>query len=220
VNAEPRRRPDDPAPTGRDPDTERDQVTRLLIEASDGDGAAAGRLMPLVYDHLRAIARRYMSRERSDHTLQSTALVHEAYLQLVDQTRVEWQNRAHFFAVASIAMRRALVRSAERRRAQKRGGDRERVPLEDHLVVGATPDVDLIALDEALDRLAAREARLGRVVEMRYFGGMSGSEIAEVLVVDERTVQRDWPLAKAYLLREMTGDSPGGGSDRSEERRG
>ncbi|MEM7262435.1 MAG: ECF-type sigma factor [Planctomycetota bacterium] len=188
-------------------DDAKNEVTRLLIAASDGELAAAEQLMPMVYDHLRGMARGYMKRERSDHTLQSTALVHEAYLQLVDQTRVQWKNRAHFFAVASMAMRRALVRSAEKRGAQKRGGDRDRVPLEDHHLRSGTLDVDLIALDEALERLDEREPRLARVVEMRYFGGMTHAEIAEVQEVDERTVQRDWQLARAYLLRDLSADS-------------
>jgi len=187
-------------------DEPRDDVTQLLLGVSGGDVDAQDQLMSLVYEQLRSMARGHMNRERVDHTLQSTALVHEAYLQLIDQTRVVWQDRAHFYAVASIAMRRALVRSAERKNAKKRGGDHSRVALNDHLKQGVDPGVDLLALDEALRSLAAREPRLCRVVEMRYFGGMSNEQIAEVLGVNERTVQRDWQLAKVFLLREMSDD--------------
>ncbi len=187
-------------------DQSQNEVTQLLLDASKGDSEAAERLMPMVYDHLRSMARRHMNKERVDHTLQSTALVHEAYLQLVDQTRVEWQDRAHFFAVASISMRRALVRAAEKRGAKKRGGGQRRVPLEDHLKQGLSSDADVLALNDAMKSLAARDPRLSRVVEMRYFGGMSNDEIAEVLEVNERTIQRDWQLAKVFLLREMSDD--------------
>jgi len=178
-------------------------VTRLLINWSHGDKGALDKMLPLVYNELRRIALNHMRRERSDHTLQPTALVHEAYLRLVDQKSVTWQNSAQFFSIASGMMRRILVNHAKKRQAAKRGGSIIKVPLD---VAGAAErgDVRLIALDEALAELAARDARKGRIVELKFFGGLTTKEIAEVLEVSSATVENDWRLARAWLYREMS----------------
>ena len=184
-------------------------VTRLLLAWNEGDPAAAERLMPLIYEHLRGLAGRYMRRERDGHTLQPTALVHEAYLRLVDNQTVSWQGRAHFYHLAARAMRRILVDHARYRQALRRGGHQQRVPLEEaEAVVGLLPGTDaredgLVSLDAALDRLAQTHARQGRVVELRFFGGMEMGDIAEVLQINRRTVDRDWQFAKAWLHREL-----------------
>jgi len=181
------------------------EVTRLLAELGRGGTAAVDRLMPILYDELRQMARRQIGRERSDHTLDATALVHEAYVKLVGLDRMQWQNRAHFLAVAAQAMRRVLVDYAVSRRAQKRGGDRHKVPLDDVCAGSRQPIEVLVALDTALQKLEVVDARLTRVVECRYFGGMSVEEAAHALDVSPATIKRDWTLARAWLSRELGG---------------
>ncbi len=181
----------------------REHVTQVLIDWSKGDGGAAERLMPLIYDELRQIARGYLRRERADHTLQATGLVHEAYLRLVDQTVTSWQNRAQFFGVAACIMRRVLVDHARRHRAEKRGGDWEKVEFDDALAAGLPRSLDLVALDEALQNLARVDPRQSQVVELRFFGGLTTEEAAEVLDVSPRTIKREWRRAKAWLHREI-----------------
>ena len=181
----------------------REDTTRLLLEIRDGDQSAAERLVPLIYDDLRALASRYMRNEPADHTLQPTALVHEAFLRLVDTDRVEWQTRAHFLAVAARTMRRILVDHARRRRAVKRGGGRK-VTLVEGLAFSEPRPLDLVALDDALAKLGRIEKRQSSVVELRFFGGLAVEEIAEVLDVSTATVKRDWRFARAWLLRELS----------------
>jgi RNA polymerase sigma factor (TIGR02999 family) len=179
-------------------------VSRLLIAWSNGDEAAIELLMPLVYEELRRLAHRHLGRERAGHTLQTTALVHEAYLRLVDQRDVRWQNRAHFFAVAAQMMRRILVDYARSRRFAKRGGGAQQVSLDEALLVSHEHAADVVALDEALNALAEIDERKSRMVELRFFGGLSiEEETAEVLGVSPGTVMRDWTLAKAWLQREL-----------------
>lgn len=181
--------------------------TRLLHETSDGSPEAADRLLALVYEELRARAEQYLRRERPDHTLQATDLVHEAYLRLVDQDRCEWRNRAHFMAIASLAMRRVLVDHARRRNSAKRFGGAVRLTLDSALAVGSEDsDTTMLALDQALDKLGRRHPEIARVVEMRYFGGLTHDESACVLGVSARTVSRHWEFAQAWLYREMAGD--------------
>jgi len=175
------------------------EVTRLLKEWSTGDSAALDQLIPIVYDELRAVAARYLRRERQGHTLQPTALVNEAYLRLIDQNQVQWQNRAHFVGVAAQMMRRILVDHAKNHNRVKRGGGTRKVTLDEALAVSDERADDLVELDEALTALEAFDKRKSRVVEMRYFGGLSVEETAEVLKVSEITVARDWKLAKAWL---------------------
>jgi RNA polymerase sigma factor (TIGR02999 family) len=185
-------------------------VTRLLAEWQEGQQDALDRLMPLVYGELRAIAARHLSHEQAAHTLQSTALVHEAYVRLVGQRSARWQNRAHFFAIAAQMMRRILVDHARGRDRLKRGGGATLLALEDGLVSsGPDADVDLLALDHALTALAALDPRGARVVELRFFSGLTVEETAEVLGVSPGTVKRDWHTARAWLYREMQG-RPGG----------
>ena len=181
------------------------EVTRLLADWSQGNKAALDQLTPLVYEELRRLAHHYMSRERSGHTLQTTALVNEAYLRLADQTDPHWQNRAHFFAVAAQVMRHILVNYAKSRQAEKRGGGARRVELEEAATVSAGQAAEIIELNEALERLAALDSRKTQVVELKYFGGLSYEEIAEVLKVSTVTVRRDWDFAKAWLHNELTG---------------
>ncbi|HEX5411319.1 MAG TPA: sigma-70 family RNA polymerase sigma factor [Terriglobia bacterium] len=181
------------------------EVTRLLLAWGRGDDAALQKLIPLVYDQLRAAARRCMAGERPGHTLQTTALIHETYLRLVDARRVKWQDRAHFLALCAQLMRRILVDYARSRRYQKRGGAALPVDLNEALLVTAQPDAQLVDLDNALNRLAEEDARKSRVVELRFFGGLSLEETAEVLKVSTDTVKRDWKLAKVWLLRELRG---------------
>jgi RNA polymerase sigma-70 factor (ECF subfamily) len=186
-----------------------DNVTQLLLDWSGGDEQALATLMPVVYDHLRRQAARYLRRERQGHTLQTTALIHEAYLRLIDQDHVQWQNRAHFFAIASQLMRRILVDHARSHQAAKRGGLAVKLPLEDAMVASGDRDIDLVVLDEALTRLAALDARQSRIVELRFFSGLSVEETAEVVGVSVGTVKNDWSMAKAWLRREMRrGDAP------------
>lgn len=184
---------------------ERDNdVSKLLHAWSNGDGSALERLAPIVYDELHRLAHCYMQRERSGHSLQTTALVNEAYIRLVDYKRMQWQDRAHFFAVAAQLMRRILVDYA-RRHNLKRGGNLQHVSLEEAAVVDSEQTADLAALDDAMNALARLDPRKVQVVEMRFFGGLSVEETAEVLKVSSVTVMRDWSTAKAWLYREMTG---------------
>jgi RNA polymerase sigma factor (TIGR02999 family) len=184
-------------------------VTEMLRAWSDGDPRALDELIPIVYEELRRQAARYLRRERPDHTLQTTALIHEAYVRLVEQRDVRWQNRAHFFGVAAQMMRRILVDHARKGQALKRGGHAAALPLEEAAAVSGAPDVNLVALDEALTKLAAMDERKSRVVELKYFGGLTAEEAAEVLGVSEATVRHDWGLAKAWLRREMAGGDGG-----------
>lgn len=183
------------------------EVTQLLVAWSHGDEQALEQLMPLVYQELRRMAKRYMARENPGQTLQATALVHEAYLRLIEQRLVSWQNRAHFFAISAQMMRRILVDRARARHYDKRGGEVSRISLDDALVVGRDKEPNLIDLDDALKTLAVFDPRKSRVVEMRYFGGLSVEESAEVLKVSVDTVMRDWKLAKVWLLRELSKNS-------------
>jgi len=184
--------------------TSRD-VTGLLQAWGKGDEAALQKLMPLVYEQLHAAARRYMAQERPGHTLQTTALIHETYLRLVNVRQVKWQDRAHFLAMCAQLMRRILIDSARSRNYQKRGGAAPRVCFDEGLASTAQPDVDLLALDDALQRLAQMDERKGRVVELRFFGGLGVKETAEVMKVSPETVMRDWKTAKVWLLRELRG---------------
>lgn len=184
----------------------RGEVTELLRAWGAGDEQALERLTPLVYQELRRIARRYMARERPNHTLQATALVNEAYLRLMDAKGVSWHDRAHFFAISARAMRRILIDLARARNYQKRGGGEERLTLEESAVIQGQPAPDLVALDDALNVLAEMDPRRSQVVELRFFGGLSVEETAAVLKVSPETVKRDWKLAKAWLLRELSGE--------------
>ena len=180
-------------------------VTQMLKEWSDGNQNIFDKLMPLVYEELRRQASRYLRKERSNHTLQTTALIHEAYLKLIDQKNVEWQNRAHFFAIAAQAMRRILVDYARERHRAKRGGAAENLSLEKAaFIVSKEKSLDLVALDEALSRLAKFDERQARVVELKFFSGLDIDETAEVLGVSNATVRRDWNMAKAWLHQEIT----------------
>lgn len=179
------------------------EITRLLRAWSSGDQAALDQLMPLVYQELRKMAGRYMSRQNPDHTLQTTALIHEAYLRLVDQTQKQWNGSAHFFAVAATAMRHILVDYARSRQVAKRGGEVPVISLEEAAIVSAERAAEVVALDDALKVLAEIDPRKSKIVELRYFGGLSVEETAEVLQVSPVTVMRDWNLARAWLYREL-----------------
>ncbi len=182
-------------------------ISTTLLGLTRGEEAAADQLMPVVYDKLRALAEQFMRRERRDHTLQATALLNEAYLRLFDQSRVDWRGKAHFVALAAEMMRRILVDHARRHAAAKRGGGRDRVPLEETLAVPeARRHVDLIALDDALKELQKLSPRQARVVELRYFGGLSVKEAAYALDISERTVENDWSVARAWLRQKMSPD--------------
>jgi RNA polymerase sigma factor (TIGR02999 family) len=180
------------------------EVTGLLRAWSEGDQAALEELMPLVYEELRRLAKRYMAREQTGHTLQTTALVNEAYLRLIDARQVTWQNRSHFFAVSAQVMRHILVDFARRRQNLKRGGEAETVRLDDALLVAQEQSADLVALDDALRTLAALDPRQAQVVELRFFGGLSIEETATALGVSPGTVRRDWSLAQAWLFKEVS----------------
>ena len=179
------------------------EVTRLLVAWGEGDRAALDRLMPLVHAELRRLARHYVSRERPGHTLQTTALVNEAYLRLVEQEGMRWENRAHFFGIAARLMRQILVDHARGRQAAKRGGGQCRLSLSRADRLASRPDVNLLALDEALGRLEAIDPQKSRVVELRYFGGLGIEETAEVMGVSPATVNRDWSMARAWLRGEL-----------------
>lgn len=183
------------------------EVTSLLLAWSQGDEAALQKMMPLVYEQLRTAARRYMAGERSGHTLQTTALIHETYLRLVDIRRVKWQDRAHFLAVCAQLMRRILIDFARSRGYQKRGGAAAHVEFDEALHLTARPDENLVALDEALNRLAKVDERKSKVVELRFFGGLDVKETAEAMNISPETVMRDWKLAKVWLLRELRRDT-------------
>jgi RNA polymerase sigma factor (TIGR02999 family) len=188
------------------PDVRQD-ITQVLEELRNGDKRAADKLLPMVYDEFRALARHYLAQERANHTLQPTALVHEAYMKLVDQTRVDWQGKSHFFAVAAQAMRRILVDHARSRQREKRGGGRARVMLDEAVALSPQKDEDVLALDEALEKLAKVDPRQAKIVELRFFGGLSVEEVAEALHVSKRTVEGDWTFARAWLSRELRGDA-------------
>ena len=179
------------------------EVTELLQAWSEGDQTSLEKLTPLVYRELHRLAQKYMVGERVDHTLQATALVHEAYLRLIDASQMRWQNRAHFFAVSAQLMRHILVDFARARQSEKRGGDAERISLDEALTIAQVPHFDFVGLDDALTSLGAIDERKSRVVELRFFGGLSVDETAEVLKVSPDTVMRDWRLAKLWLLREI-----------------
>lgn len=184
------------------------EVTQLLVRWRSGDRGALDSLLPLVYDELRRIARHYLQNERADHTLQSTALVNEAYMRMVAQDLPEWQNRAHFFAVAAQLMRQILVDHARNRCASKRGGNVYKVSLDEAEGQTAATDVDIIALDDALKELAGMDPQQSRVVELKFFAGLSNEDAAEVLKISSSTVKRDWNTARVWLYRELDRTAP------------
>ena len=182
-------------------------ITELLVGYGRGDKEALDQLMPIVYDELRRQAARYLRREQAGNTLQTTALIHETYVRLVDQRNVQWQNRAHFFGIAAQMMRRILVDHARAKKRVKRGGSDVRVSLGDATVAVKGQDLDVVALDEALERLAKIDEEQSRVVELRFFSGLTVEETAEVMQISKATVKRDWSMAKAWLHRELSGDT-------------
>jgi RNA polymerase sigma factor (TIGR02999 family) len=182
-------------------------ATGLLIASVAGDKSARDRMLPLIYDELRRLAADYLRRERPGHTLQPTALVHEAYVRLIDQRQVDWSNRAQFIGLAAVMMRRILVNHARDRIAAKRGGSAERVPLTIVAEQIGAPDVDLLGLHDALERLAALDARKSQIVELKFFGGLTMDEIAATVGVSRATVERDWTFARAWLYRAVAGGS-------------
>jgi RNA polymerase sigma-70 factor, ECF subfamily len=190
-----------------------DGVTQLLQRFSDGDARAADELVPFLYKDLRRLASYYLRQERGGHTLQPTALVHEAYLRLMDQKDVRWQNRDHFFAVAAQIMRRILVDYARRHQAIKRGGAMVKIPIEETFLLSQQAPGAMLALDETLTRLAGIDARQARVVELRVFGGLTVEEMAHLLDTSAATVKRDWSMAKAWLSREMARSTSGGAGE-------
>jgi RNA polymerase sigma-70 factor (ECF subfamily) len=201
--------PDTGAPDGYDMTNSRGAettaATQLLLAWSAGDRQALDQMLPLVYDELHRLAAHYLGRERADHTLQPTALVHEAYLRLINQRHVDWRNRAQFLGIAASVMRRILVNHARDRAAAKRGGDREQVSISLVEAPSGGPDVELIALEEALERLAALDPRKARVVELRFYGGLTVDEVAEVLEISRATVEREWSFARAWLFDAIEG---------------
>src|SRR4026209_2527395 len=184
-----------------------DNITELLAGYARGDKEALDKLMPVVYDELRRQAARYLRRERAGHTLQTTALIHEAYVRLVDQRNVQWQNRAHFFGIAAQMMRRILVDHARTKKRAKRGGSDIKVSLDDATVTVKAQDLDVVAVDEALTRLAKIDEQQSRVVELRFFSGLTVEENAGVMGISPATVKRDWSMAKAWLHRELSGEA-------------
>ncbi len=189
----------------RDLSSQPHEITQLLAEWSEGNQAALDKLYPLVYNELRRLAHGYLRRERKGHTLQTTALINEAYLRLVDQKQVHWANRSHFFAISAQIMRRILIDHARRYDYAKRGGGAQRISLDEAAVVAKERARELLMLDEALNGLAKIDPRRGRVVELRYFGGLNNEEIAGVLKISENTVTRDWNMARAWLYQELSG---------------
>jgi len=179
------------------------EVTLMLVKASEGNAEAISSLLPLVYDELREMAVKFMQIERQGHTLRATALVHEAYLRLIDQKQVKWQNRAHFFGVAAQAMRRVLVDYARKHTAQKRGGGMRKVSLDETPIMSEEKTEELLALDEALNRLKVLDERQSRIVELRFFGGLNIDETAHVLQISPASVKRDWSMAKAWLYQQV-----------------
>lgn len=197
--------PDQAPPRAEESD---DAVVGLVTRASQGDAQALSSLMPLVYDELRRLARGYLRRERPGQTIQPTALVHDAYLRLIKDKRRDWQTRAHFVAIAAISMRQILIERARARAAEKRGGARVRVTLDEGLIEAPDASVDLLAVDEALTRLAAIDPEQARIVELRFFGGLTIEESAEALGISSATVKRHWTMARAWLQREVAADAP------------
>ena len=197
-------------------ETSSDEVNRLLRDWGGGDQQALERLMPLIYQELRQLAHRCLYRERPGHTLQTTALVHEAYLKLIDQRDARWQNRAHFFAIAAQAMRRILVDSARRHTAVKRGGPAENLSLDEAANVSVEPDPILLPLDEALSRLEKMDEQQSRIVELRYFGGLTIEETAEVLGLSKDTVKNEWAMARAWLREALSDRTPEQAADSAE----
>jgi RNA polymerase sigma factor (TIGR02999 family) len=187
----------------RDPLRSPHEITQLLADWSNGNQTALDKLYPLVYDELHRMARRYMNRERPGHTLQTTALINEAYVRLVDQKHVHWQNRAHFFAISAQIMRRILIDHARREHYAKRGGGAQKISLDEVAMVVVERASSLLLLDEALTRLGEIDSRRSQVVELRYFGGLNNEEIAGVLKISENTVTRDWNMARAWLYQEL-----------------
>lgn len=190
-------------------ETSSDEVTRLLRDWGNGNQQALEKLVPLIYSELRQIAHKCLYRERPGHTLQTTALVHEAYLKLIDQRDARWQNRAHFFAIASQAMRRILIDNARRHTAVKRGGPVENLPLDEAANISLEPDPILLPLDEALTKLAEIDPQQSRIVELRFFGGLTIEETAEVMSSSIDTVKREWAMARAWLRQTMSDDASG-----------
>lgn len=183
------------------------EITGMLLELTDGNQEVVNQILPHIYDELRRLASSYLRRERSNHTLQPTALVHEAYMKLIDQNRVQWQNRAHFFGIAAQVMRRILMDHARKHTAEKRGGDAELLPIEEEiLIVSHDKSAELVALDDALEVLAAIDPQKAKIVELRYFGGLSIEETAEVMSVSVPTINRQWRMAKAWLYSQISGD--------------
>jgi RNA polymerase sigma factor (TIGR02999 family) len=183
------------------------EITQMLIELTDGNEDVVNQILPHIYDELRRLAGSYLRRERADHTLQPTALVHEAYMKLIDQKRVKWQNRAHFFGIAAQVMRRILLDHARKHQAEKRGGEFEKLPIEEEiLIVSHDKSAELIALDDALQELAKLDEQKARIVELRYFGGLSIEETAEVVGVSVPTINRQWRMAKAWLFSQLSVD--------------
>lgn len=181
------------------------EITQMLIELTDGNQEVVNQILPHIYDELRRLAGSYLRRERSNHTLQPTALVHEAYMKLIDQKRVKWQNRAHFFGIAAQVMRRILLDHARKHQADKRGGEAEKLPIEEEiLIVSHDKSSELIALDDALQSLASMDEQKARIVELRYFGGLSIEETAEVMGVSVPTINRQWRMAKAWLYSQVS----------------
>ena len=183
------------------------RITGILQDVKHGDRSAWERLLPVVYDELRNLAARYLRRERKGHTLQPTALVHEAFLKLVDQSRVDWQGRAHFFAIAAQAMRRILVDHARKHQAAKRGGDRERIVFDENLMGGRPQAEDVLALEDALVKLAQLDAQQARIVELRFFGGLNVAEVAETMQMSKRSVEREWTMVHSWLRRELSSNT-------------
>lgn len=181
-----------------------DNVNRLLLEWSGGNQQALEEMLPLIYDELRHLAHHFLYRERPGHTLQTTALVHEAYLKLIDQTDARWQNRAHFFAIAAQAMRRILIDSARKHVAEKRGGGGEKLSLAEVASISLEPNNNLLALDEALNGLAEIDPQQSRIIELRYFGGLTIEETAEVMKLSPATIKREWAMARAWLHQALT----------------
>ena len=192
------------------PSPSQQEVTQLLSDWSGGDEGALGKLIQLVQPELHRLAHHYMSRERTGHTLQTTALLDEAYLRLVDNTKRNWQNRAHFVAAVAQLMRRIMVDHARQRHSLKRGSGALKVTLDDAALVTETRSEELLALDEALERLAVQDRRKSQIVELRYFGGLTTQEMAAFLKLSHRTVEREWNMAKAWLYRALSGEEPNG----------
>jgi RNA polymerase sigma factor (TIGR02999 family) len=192
----------------KDPPRQEHEITQLLAAWREGNQAALDELYPLVYDELHRLARRYMSRERKGHTLQTTALINEAYVRLVDQRNVQWANRSHFFAISAQIMRRILIDHARRHAYAKRGGGARQVSLDETATMAQGDFSEFIRLDEALKSLAELDPRRSQVVELRYFGGLNNEEIAGVLKISENTVIRDWNMARAWLHRQLAGSAP------------